>query len=159
MDEAERIRSLERDVENKKEERDSLNESANGWRIERESLNAEVKKTIAEANEYREERDEYNWKVKDAKERGDYSEVRANAELAQAAHDMMKSLYDRADSLRKDADDAHNNFIECKEDADIAHKEFLELIQIAKESKKEVEKPKKTESVKTKDDTRRYHWF
>lgn len=226
MDDAEKIRLLELDVERKREERDNLNESANEWRNKRESLNAEVRELISKANECRDKRDEYNKNVKEAKEKRDEWNNGSNetitdkslmskqlrkqlsdleytlqtqnlnkgqemdivkkikslkeeikgyemtaeqsthrredvnthresvikyANLAQEEHDKMKSLFERADDRRKDADEAHNNFLECKKDADVAHKEYLELVQKVKTSKKE--------GIRKKDNSRRYNWF
>ncbi len=51
------------------------------------------------------------------------------AEKAQAEHDKMISLYEQADVLRKQADEAQAKFIECKKAADEEHKKHIEQIK------------------------------
>jgi len=51
------------------------------------------------------------------------------AEKAQAEHDAMLKLYEEADRLRKEADDAQEKFIEMKLTADEEHREHIEHIR------------------------------
>jgi uncharacterized coiled-coil DUF342 family protein len=51
------------------------------------------------------------------------------AEKAQAEHDAMLKLYEEADGLRKEADDAQEKFIETKLAADEEHREHIEHIR------------------------------
>jgi len=51
------------------------------------------------------------------------------AEKAQSEHDAMLKLYEEADALRKEADDAQEKFIETKLSADDEHREHIEHIR------------------------------
>ena len=59
------------------------------------------------------------------------------AEKAQAEHDEMIKLYEQADSLRKQADEAQARFIECKKAADEEHKKHIEQIKSFHETDKD----------------------
>ena len=59
------------------------------------------------------------------------------AEKAQAEHDEMIKLYEQADSLRKQADEAQAKFIECKKAADEEHKKHIEQIKSFHETDKD----------------------
>lgn len=58
-----------------------------------------------------------------------HRQVSELAEKAQAEHDGMLKLYDEADRLRKEADDAQEKFIEAKLSADEEHREHIEHIR------------------------------
>lgn len=45
---------------------------------------------------------------------------------AQSKHDEMQRLYEQADAVKKQADEAHYKFIETKKKADEAHKKFMD---------------------------------
>ena len=71
---------------------------------------------------------------KDAREAKDKAEdfhkqVAELAEKAQAEHDAMLKLYEEADILRKEADQAQEKFIETKLAADKEHREHIEHIR------------------------------
>ena len=71
---------------------------------------------------------------KDAREAKDKAEefhlqVAELAEKAQAEHDAMLKLYEQADALRKEADQAQEKFIETKLAADEEHREHIEHIR------------------------------
>lgn len=71
---------------------------------------------------------------KDARDAKDQAEtfhrrVGELAEKAQAEHDAMLKLYEEADVLRKEADDAQEKFIETKLSADEEHREHIEHIR------------------------------
>lgn len=71
---------------------------------------------------------------KDAREAKDNAEgfhkqVSELAEKAQAEHDAMLKLYEEADKLRKEADDAQEKFIDAKLSADEEHREHIEHIR------------------------------
>ena len=71
---------------------------------------------------------------KEAREAKDQAEhfhrqVAEFAEKAQAEHDAMLKLYDEADQLRKEADQAQEKFIETKLAADEEHREHIEHIR------------------------------
>lgn len=59
------------------------------------------------------------------------------AEKAQAEHDAMIGLYEQADTLRKQADEAQAKFIECKKAADEEHKKHIEQIKSYHETDKD----------------------
>ncbi len=58
-----------------------------------------------------------------------HGQVSEFAEKAQAEHDAMLKLYEEADRLRKEADDAQEKFIEAKLSADEEHREHIEHIR------------------------------
>ena len=60
---------------------------------------------------------------------GYHKQVSELAEKAQAEHDAMLKLYEEADGLRKEADDAQEKFIEAKLSADEEHREHIEHIR------------------------------
>ena len=71
---------------------------------------------------------------KDAREAKDNAEnfhkqVSELADNAQSEHDSMLKLYEEADKLRKEADDAQDKFIEAKLAADERHREHIEHIR------------------------------
>ncbi len=70
----------------------------------------------------------------DAREAKDQAEafhgqVSEYAEKAQMEHDAMLKLYEQADDIRKQADDAQEKFIEAKLTADEEHREHIEHIR------------------------------
>lgn len=70
----------------------------------------------------------------DAREAKDQAEtfhrqVSEYAEKAQMEHDAMLKLYEEADAIRKEADDAQEKFIDAKLTADEAHREHIEHIR------------------------------
>jgi len=69
--------------------------------------------------------------ARDAKDNAEafHKQVSELAEKAQAEHDAMLKLYEEADKLRKDADDAQEKFIEAKLSADEEHREHIEHIR------------------------------
>ena len=73
------------------------------------------------------------------------------AEKAQAEHDKMIALYEEADTLRKQADEAQAKFIECKKAADEEHKKHIEQINAIHDTDKDVNAIKgKQKAVKKK---------
>jgi len=58
-----------------------------------------------------------------------HKKVSELAEKAQVEHDAMLKLYEEADELRKEADDAQEKFIESKLAADEEHREHIEQIR------------------------------
>lgn len=69
--------------------------------------------------------------ARDAKDQAEqfHKLVAELAEKAQAEHDVMLGLYDEADALRKEADEAQEKFIEAKLAADEEHREHIEHIR------------------------------
>ncbi len=69
-------------------------------------------------------------KVNESKEKaeGFHRLVSELAEAAQKEHDSMMELYDNADKIRKDADDAQARFVESKLLADEEHKKHIDAI-------------------------------
>lgn len=59
------------------------------------------------------------------------------AEKAQVEHDAMIQLYEQADALRKQADEAQAKFIDCKKAADEEHKKHIEQIKSYHETDKD----------------------
>jgi uncharacterized coiled-coil DUF342 family protein len=58
-----------------------------------------------------------------------HKQVSELAEKAQVEHDAMLKLYEEADKLRKEADEAQEKFIEAKLSADEEHREHIEHIR------------------------------
>lgn len=69
--------------------------------------------------------------AREAKETAEshHRQVAELAEKAQAEHDAMLKLYEQADELRKEADQAQEKFIETKLAADEEHREHIEHIR------------------------------
>ena len=78
---------------------------------------AEVRAAEKEAREAKDNAEKYHMQVAEL------------AEKAQAEHDAMLKLYDEADALRKEADQAQEKFIETKLAADEEHREHIEHIR------------------------------
>lgn len=78
---------------------------------------AEVKQAEKEAREAKDNAENFHKQV---------SEL---AEKAQSEHDSMLKLYEEADKLRKEADDAQDKFIEAKLAADEQHRDHIEHIR------------------------------
>ena len=76
------------------------------------------------------------------------------AEQAQAAHDNMLTLYQKADAIRKEADAAQVKFVECKQAADEEHRLHIEQIKSVHEISKSADgiKNKKTAAKKKRAD-------
>jgi uncharacterized coiled-coil DUF342 family protein len=79
--------------------------------------NDDIKDAITELREARDQAEEYHKKVSEY------------AELAQAEHDSMIELYEKADALRKEADHAQEMFIQTKLQADEEHRKHIEQIR------------------------------
>lgn len=81
------------------------------------------------------------------------------AEKAQIEHDTMLSLYEQADKLRNEADEAQKKFIECKKAADEEHKKHIESIKMYHETDNAVaairNKQKSVRKKKTDMDTKK----
>ncbi len=77
----------------------------------------EIKTAIAELEEAREKAEFHHTSVETA------------AQLAQEEHDLMIQLYDQGHGLRKEADDAQEQFIKAKVAADEAHKNHIEHLR------------------------------
>ncbi len=60
---------------------------------------------------------------------GFHKQVSEFAEKAQSEHDAMLKLYEEADKLRKEADDAQEKFIEAKLTADEEHRQHIDHIR------------------------------
>lgn len=69
-------------------------------------------------------------KVKEAKEKAEFYHVQVGqlADAAQKEHDAMIALYERADKVRKEADEAQVKFIETKLQADEEHRKHIDAI-------------------------------
>jgi uncharacterized coiled-coil DUF342 family protein len=93
-------------------------------------LQAEVKKlerSLEENEEVRKMRDE----LKAARDLAEETHRRVSelAEKAQAEHDQMTALYERSDALRKEADQAQEEFIKTKMLADEEHRKHIDRIR------------------------------
>ncbi|NIP33761.1 MAG: phosphoserine phosphatase [Thermoplasmata archaeon] len=89
---------------------------------------------IEEQEKKMEENREIRTALKEAKEAKESAErqhrlVSDLARQAQTSHDTMIELYEKADDLRKKADDCQGRFIENKQMADAEHKAHIELIR------------------------------
>ena len=69
--------------------------------------------------------------LKDAEDRAEAAHRRVGqlAEQAQAEHDLMTSLYEQSDELRRQADNAQEEFIKTKMLADEEHRKHIEHIR------------------------------
>jgi uncharacterized coiled-coil DUF342 family protein len=93
-------------------------------------LDARIKEMEKEIDQFT----EVKTAEKEAREAKDNAEnfhrqVGEIAEKAQSEHDAMLKLYEEADGLRKEADDAQEKFIEMKLSADEEHREHIEHIR------------------------------
>jgi len=93
-------------------------------------LDAKIKEMEKEIDQFT----EVKTAEKEAREAKDNAEnfhrqVGEIAEKAQTEHDAMLKLYEEADRLRKEADDAQEKFIETKLTADEEHREHIEHIR------------------------------
>jgi len=93
-------------------------------------LDAKIKEMEREIDQFT----EVKTAEKEAREAKDNAEnfhrqVGEIAEKAQAEHDAMLKLYEEADRLRKEADDAQEKFIETKLTADEEHRDHIEHIR------------------------------
>lgn len=79
--------------------------------------NTELSEALAELRETRDQAEEHHRMVSEY------------AEKAQVEHDAMISLYEQADKLRKEADQAQEKFIESKLLADEEHRKHIEEIK------------------------------
>ncbi|MDG6220511.1 MAG: phosphoserine phosphatase [Candidatus Thermoplasmatota archaeon] len=77
----------------------------------------EIKTLVAELDEARDKAEFHHLQVETA------------AQLAQEEHDIMIQLYEKGHSLRKEADEAQENFIKEKLEADEAHKNHIEHLR------------------------------
>ena len=94
------------------------------------SLSAKEKAMMMELEQFAEVR-QAEKDAREAKESAEtfHREVAGLAEQAQAEHDAMLKLYEEADELRKEADQAQEKFIETKLAADEEHREHIEHIR------------------------------
>jgi uncharacterized coiled-coil DUF342 family protein len=79
--------------------------------------NREVRTALKEARKAKEEAERQHRLVSDL------------ARQAQTSHDTMIELYEKADELRKKADDCQGRFISNKQLADAEHKAHIDLIR------------------------------
>jgi len=93
-------------------------------------LQAEVKR-LEKSLEENEEVKALIATLKDAEDRAEAAHRRVGqlAEQAQAEHDLMTSLYEQSDELRRQADNAQEEFIKTKMLADEEHRKHIEHIR------------------------------
>ena len=105
--------------------------------------NTEVRDLVTALREARDKAEEYHRSVSEF------------AEKAQNEHDAMISLYEQADKLRKEADQAQEKFIESKLLADEEHRKHIEQIKALHEFDKTATglKQKQKKAKKKKEDT------
>ncbi len=77
----------------------------------------DIKKLLEDASEAREKAEYYHAKVEEL------------ANSSQAEHDSMMGVYEKSDTIRKEADKAQENFIKCKVQADEEHQSHIDLIR------------------------------
>ncbi|MBO4356727.1 MAG: phosphoserine phosphatase, partial [Candidatus Methanomethylophilaceae archaeon] len=112
---------------------------------EEEALVKRLKELDAQINEIEKNQEqsgdlrEKSQALRAAKEEAEkcHKAVSEYAERAQAEHDEMIKLYEQADALRKQADEAQAKFIECKKAADEEHKKHIEQIKSFHETDKD----------------------
>ncbi|MCL2712782.1 MAG: phosphoserine phosphatase [Methanomassiliicoccaceae archaeon] len=120
---------------------------------------SQLAKQIAEkekASEQGGEVKELVYQLRESKSQAEvyHKAVSEYARAAQTAHDDMIALYEEADKLRKEADAAQLQFIECKTQADEEHKKHIEQIESVHKMDKDVVaiKSKKAKDRKKKVD-------
>ena len=119
----------------------------------------EIESQIEGLQKDEETSDEAREKLRELKEAKSEAEaahkvVSEYAEKAQQEHDIMISLYEQADALRKQADDAQANFIDCKKRADEEHKLHLEQVNSFRQTDEQAStyRKKKSDARKRKTD-------
>jgi uncharacterized coiled-coil DUF342 family protein len=78
--------------------------------------------------------------MKDTKEKAEASH-KAVTELANAAqeqHDTMVKLFEEADSIRREADGAQEQFLKAKMEADKVHQEYIGMVNQIRDYEKQV---------------------
>ena len=119
-------------------------------------LDAKIKEMEREIEQFTEVRTAEK-DAHDAKDKAEdfHRKVSELAEKAQTEHDAMLKLYEEADGLRKQADDAQEKFIETKLTADEEHHEHIEHIRQVHDFDKIIAgiRDKTRKSRKDKDDT------
>ena len=93
-----------------------------------------INQQIEEQEKKMEENREIRTALKDSREAKEAAEhqhrlVSDLARQAQTSHDTMIELYEKADDIRKKADDCQGRFIENKQTADAEHKAHIDLIR------------------------------
>ena len=153
------------EANNHKRARDELTNESKMWIIRRNDYNERAKRSSEEANALRKERDTFNAKVKDLKEKRnacqakaaelkdikgpEYDRLREEAnsyhnemvechEKGQQIHERMSKLFDDADGSRKAANAAHNRSIECRKKADEEHKLYVAALESVKNLKDDI---------------------
>jgi uncharacterized coiled-coil DUF342 family protein len=123
-------------------------------------LQAEVKR-LEKSLEENEEVKALIATLKDAEDRAEAAHRRVGqlAEQAQAEHDLMTSLYEQSDELRRQADNAQEEFIKTKMLADEEHRKHIEHIRQVHDYDKIVQgiwlKERQTTGVEEEVDARR----
>ena len=138
-----------------RKERDALNENSKVWANKRDRINAQMHEKTAQAAVFKEKRDSCNaaardargerdrwndaavnarndgWDPYDARSRADACHVQVTKCSAdgQAYHEKIHQLYDEADILREQSEDAHKKYLICRHASDFEHEEYLKAMQ------------------------------
>lgn len=160
-DDAERLESiladLNREALGHKQMRDEYHDKATVLVDKRSKLMAKARSLSAEANVYKERRDEANLTARECRGKrdqwnervqrmkasgglGDIGEARAQAESwhqkavkasesSDTAHEKMHQLYEEADRLREEAKTCQEQISDLRRAADIEHTKYIETIR------------------------------
>lgn len=106
--------------------RDDMHKSAEVWAMKRDRIQKQIREKRDMANAVKKQRDAYR-----LESGGKYNYTGG----AGAAQEKLNKIYEEIDALNKTAEEAHQNFVLCKEAADIEHKKFVEALQKIRETR------------------------
>ncbi len=99
--------------------REDMNNGADIWAMKRDRYRKEIRAKKVEADAVKKQRDAFRMNSGGFNYSGG----------AAASQEKLNKLYEEMDKLNAAAEEAHNNFVLCKEAADIEHKKFVEVIE------------------------------
>ena len=102
-----------------------MNNGADIWAMKRDRYQKEIRAKRTEANAVKQQRDAFRMNSGGFNYSGG----------AAASQEKLNKLYEEMDKLNVAAEEAHKNFVLCKEAADIEHKQFVEIIQKIRETR------------------------
>lgn len=78
--------------------------------------------------------------MKEAKEKAEASHksVTELANAAQEQHDAMVKLFEEADAIRREADEAQGRFVASKQEADKVHQEYIAMVNQIRDYEKQI---------------------
>ena len=116
---------LNKEANKHRKARDDMNNGADIWAMKRDRYQKEIRAKRTEANAVKQQRDPFRMNSGGFNYSGG----------AAASQEKLNKLYEEMDKLNVAAEEAHKNFVLCKEAADIEHKQFVEIIQKIRETR------------------------